>query len=142
MIERRSRLRFLDEAANLYGIADQLGAEKFQRDMTGQFDVVCLVDVSHTAHADLGDNAVMREGGVFTESERRRACFSALLAHLDCTECTDWVGPPSRNTRNVIGTRPKIRGSPSLSGRCPWTFSPRRNVPFLLPRSSTVAFWS
>jgi hypothetical protein len=84
MVERGGRLRFLNEALLVIGVANVGGVEEFERDRALESGVNRFVDDAHAAFAELLDNSVVRDRA--TDHERLRI-----------TPCISW-GEPSIET--------------------------------------------
>src|SRR5207249_8840233 len=108
--------------------------EDVQCDVSPQFLVPRPVDLSHSAGSEKRQNLVISQ----TRPGEIRAGRFRLPgpAHRLPTVC---VVEPREKRRKVIGTVPIRTSSPSPRRAGDWSFLPRRNVPFLLPRSSSVA---
>jgi hypothetical protein len=61
VIDRRSRARFLKEASLRVGVAHELRREELERHEAAKPEVLGLVDHTHPASADLGDDAIVRD---------------------------------------------------------------------------------
>ena len=81
MIERRRRLRFLNKTPHPVLIGGQVGRKNFQRNFPIEFRVLGQIHLAHPARADLRDDAVMRQFGI----------FSKFLVHLDSKSFTHRV---------------------------------------------------
>ena len=62
VIDRRGRARFLKEASLRVGVAHELRREELERHEAAKPEVLGLVDHTHPAGADLGDDAIVRDG--------------------------------------------------------------------------------
>ena len=62
VIQRGCRARFALKPAKRVGITDDFIRQKFKRHEAAQTDVLGLVNHSHSARAQLLDDAVMRDG--------------------------------------------------------------------------------
>src|ERR1700746_2587125 len=62
MIERRSRARLPLKALQRLRVRGDVFRKKFEGDEAAKLDVLRLIDDTHTATAELFDDAVMRDG--------------------------------------------------------------------------------
>ena len=62
VIDRRGRARLLKEASLRVGVAHELRREELERHEAAKPEVLGLVDHTHPASADLGDDAIVRDG--------------------------------------------------------------------------------
>ena len=125
--------RFLFEAAEPVGIGGDVEGDDLDRHIPAQAGVAGPVDLAHPARADRREDLVGAESRAGSEcgGARRRARHGSRSVRVEAVPAS---------TLKVMRTRPSRISSPSRSGATEASLSPRTYVPFLLPRSSRVAF--
>src|SRR5262249_34279588 len=125
-IELAGGAGFLLESPDTAGIAGERTGDEFQRDVPIETMIACAIDLAHAAGAEPANDLVRpdpRTGHV----PRRHPVGSTFVSVVP--EALRW---------NVISCDPMRMWSPSTSAMGAPTRSAPRNVPFLLPKSSST----
>src|ERR1700722_17776307 len=95
MVQRRGRLRFLDETAAAVGIAGVVAGQYFDSDKPVQARVLGLIDIPHATGAQLFDELILQDSstdhnvlysGTLTVWHSRTVCCKKVRAiHPDLT---------------------------------------------------------
>ena len=76
VIDRRGRARFLKEASLRVGVAHELRREELERHEAAKPEVLGLVDHTHAAGADLGDDAIVGDCLADHQGVTRPECYT------------------------------------------------------------------
>ena len=87
MIERRRGARFPSKAFQRLRIAREFIGQEFERNKAPEFGVLCLVDDTHPAAAQLFDDSIVRNG--FADHRLMPAPFERFILPY----CKPWVSP-------------------------------------------------
>jgi len=64
MIQRRSGLGFLDEAAHAIFVCSNVGGQNLESDFAIELCIFRQIHFAHPARAEFGEDAVVRDGGL------------------------------------------------------------------------------
>ena len=109
MIERRCRLRFLDEAATTALIGDAVGGQHFDRDVASQPWVPRAIDLAHAPGADQTENVVGAEPRTRLQGHVRGRIIRARRKAPAPGLCRSRCWAPVAQTQQVESADPSRR---------------------------------
>ena len=101
MIERGRRFRFLNETAHAVLIRGKISGQNLHRHFAIEFRVLGQIDLTHSARADLRDDAVVRQSGIgwqclthLVQLRRKPSPIEQPLEARVIAQCIEaWVRP-------------------------------------------------